>query len=60
MVEPKSAKGGTFATADIALIRRALHHYKNLLVSTEESERNPSKELSNIANLMHRLGRIDA
>jgi hypothetical protein len=46
-----------FAPADYKLISRALEHYKNHLVRLEESERAPSLELTQLANLMHRLGR---
>lgn len=46
-----------FAPADYKLISRALEHYKNHLVRLEESERTPSSELIQLANLMHRLGR---
>jgi hypothetical protein len=46
-----------FAPADYKLISRALEHYKNHLVRLEESERTPSLELTQLANLMHRLGR---
>ncbi len=52
---PKQAKGGVFAPADITLIKRALDVYKTQLVQTEESERTPSQELIQLANLMHRL-----
>lgn len=54
-MEPKQVKGGVFASADIALIKRALDAYKTRLVETEESEREPSNELVHLANLMHRL-----
>jgi len=46
-----------FAPADYKLISTALEHYKNHLVRLEESERTPSSELTQLANLMHRLGR---
>ncbi len=55
MVQPKVSKGGVFAPADIALIKRALDVYRDKLVQAEESERTPSAELSQLANLMHRL-----
>lgn len=54
----KEARGGTFATADMELLKRALHSYKDELLRTEESERNPSDELTKVANLLHRIGRI--
>lgn len=55
MVQPKVAKGGVFAPSDIALIKRALDVYKTQLVQTEESERETSSELVQLANLLHRL-----
>ena len=54
----KEAKGGTFATADMEILKRALHAYKDVLVRTEESERETSAELAKVANLLHRIGRI--
>lgn len=54
----KESKGGTFAPADMAILKRALHAYKDILVRVEDSERNPSTELSQVANLLHRIGRI--
>jgi len=50
--------GVTFAPDDMDLLKRALRHYKDMLVSTEESERNASPELMKVANLLHRIGRI--
>lgn len=55
---PKQVKGGTFAPADMPLIKNALFYYKDMLVKSEESERNVSEELAKVANLLHRLGRI--
>lgn len=55
LVQPKQVKGGVFSQADIPLIKRALDHYKTFLVQTEVSEREPSTELNQLANLMHRL-----
>jgi hypothetical protein len=57
-VMPNENKGGTFAPADMDLLKRALRYYKDMLVSTEESERNASAELMKVANLLHRIGRI--
>lgn len=54
----KEAKGGTFAPADMEILKRALHAYKDALVRTEESERETSAELAKVANLLHRIGRI--
>jgi len=50
--------GVTFAPDDMDLLKRALRHYKDMLVSTEESERNASPELMKVSNLLHRIGRI--
>ena len=56
---PSENKGGTFAPADMDLLKRALRYYKDMLVSTEKySERNVSAELMKVANLLHRIGRI--
>jgi hypothetical protein len=55
---PNENKGGTFAPADMDLLKRALRYYKDMLVSTEESERASSPELMQVANLLHRIGRI--
>ena len=67
---PKQAKGGTFATADMAILKRALHAYKKYLIIDEfvdddgqliideENERAISEELAKVANLLHRIGRI--
>jgi len=50
MTMPKQAKGGTFSSADVPLIKRALDHYLRLDIS--------NSEVNQIANLIHRLGRI--
>lgn len=53
MTEPKTAKGGTFATADIKIIKEALIAYINgndNLTTAEERQ---------VTNLLHRLNRID-
>ena len=55
---PNKVKGGTFAPADMPLIKNALFYYKDMLVATEDSERNTSDELAKVANLLHRIGRI--
>ena len=55
---PTENKGGTFAPADMELLKRALLYYKDMLVSTEESERTTSAEMTKVANLLHRIGRI--
>jgi len=54
----KEVKGGTFATSDMELLKRSLMYYKDMLVQTEESERDASEELIKVANLLHRIGRI--
>jgi hypothetical protein len=55
----KENKGGTFAPADMDLLKRALHSYKDALVRTQESERwSGADELVKVANLLHRIGRI--
>ena len=55
---PSEAKGGTFAPADMELLKRALYCYKDMLTRIEESERTTSPELTQVANLLHRIGRI--
>ena len=55
---PKAAKGGVIATADIPLIKRALHVYLLDCQRAVESERDPHPDVNQIANLLHRLGRI--
>lgn len=57
-IKPREAKGGTFAPADMPLIKEALQSYLSTLVETEESEREPSDKLVKVANLLHRIGRI--
>lgn len=48
---PREAKGGVFAITDIPLIKAALHtHVKTL------DENDP--DVTNIASLLHRLGRV--
>jgi hypothetical protein len=54
----KESKGGTFATGDMELLKRSLMYYKDMLVQTEESEREATEELVRVANLLHRIGRI--
>lgn len=49
--QPKEAKGGAFAPADIPLIRAALHSYLKTLADDDP-------EVTKIASLMHRLGRV--
>lgn len=58
---PKEAKGGVFAPVDIEVVRRALHSYLIGIQRIEGySDRDPHPDLSKVANLLHRLGRIDA
>ena len=55
---PRLAKGGTFAPADIPVIKRALQVYLIDCQRVVESERDPHPDVAQIANLLHRLGRI--
>ena len=55
---PDEIKGVTLAAEDMELIKRSLHCYRDMLTRIEESERSPSLELTKVANLFHRLGRI--
>jgi hypothetical protein len=56
---PNEVKGGTFAPADMDLLKRALHSYKDALVRTQEGERwSGADELVKVSNLLHRIGRI--
>ena len=60
MTEPKQNKGGVFAPSDIPLIKRALHSYLVDCGRIEGySDREPHPDVAQIANLLHRLGRID-
>ena len=55
----KEVKGGTFAPADIPVIKRALQSYVAAVQRIEGySDRDPHPDLSVAANLLHRLGRI--
>jgi hypothetical protein len=57
--EPKQNKGGVFAPSDIPTIKRALHFYLLECMRVEGySERDPHPDVTVIANLLHRLGRI--
>ncbi len=49
--QPKEAKGGAFAPADIPLIKLALQSYVKTL-----DENDPT--ITKIASLLHRLGRV--
>ena len=56
----KEAKGGTFVPTDMPVIKRALQVYLIECLRTEGySDRDPHPDVSVIANLLHRLGRID-
>lgn len=55
---PRQVKGGTFAPADMEILKRALHAYKDVLIITEDNERVISDELAKVANLLHRIRRI--
>jgi len=48
--KPKEVRGGVYSPADVPLIKRALDHYLRLDLS--------NTEINQVANLMHRLGRI--
>jgi hypothetical protein len=48
---PREAKGGAFASADIPLIKAALHIYIKTLDETDP-------DVTKIASLLHRLGRV--
>jgi hypothetical protein len=52
---PKESRGGTFAPADIPVIKRALHVY--LLDCLRTDENHP--DVNHISNLFHRLSRIN-
>ncbi len=55
----KEVKGGTFAPADIPVIKRALQSYVAEVQRIEGySDRDPHHDLSVAATLLHRLGRI--
>ena len=56
--KPREMKGGVFAPSDYEVIKRALYAYKDVLLQTEESERNPSPDLVQVSNLLHRIGRV--
>lgn len=55
LTTPKQAKGGVFAPADMDLIKRALYVYKDKLMAEAVSERDIDPELSQLANLLHRV-----
>lgn len=58
---PKEAKGGTFAPADLPLIKKALHIYLVDCMRTEGySDRDPHPDVSKISSLLHRIGRIES
>jgi hypothetical protein len=48
---PREARGGAIAPADIPLLKKALYVYVQTLADDHE-------DVSQIANLLHRLGRI--
>ena len=50
---PKQARGGTFAPADVDLIKRLIMSY----VTDSSLVLNPQEE-QQLVNLLHRLGRI--
>jgi hypothetical protein len=48
---PRISKGGTFALSDIPVIKAALHSYVKTLDENDQ-------QVSQIASLLHRLGRV--
>lgn len=48
---PRVAKGGAIAPSDIPLLKKALHAYVQSLDDDNE-------DITKVANLLHRLGRI--
>jgi hypothetical protein len=48
---PREAKGGAFAISDIPIIKAALHSYVKTLDDNDPN-------VTNIASLLHRLGRV--
>lgn len=55
----KNSKGGTFATEDMDVIRRALSVYVKYMLEEEvvgQEVENP--DFKKVSNLLHRLGRI--
>ena len=52
----KEVKGGTFAPADMDILKRALYAYKDALM--KDSALDVSSELAKVASLLHRIGRI--
>ena len=48
---PREARGGALATADIPLLKKALYAYVQSISDDHE-------DVSKVANLLHRLGRI--
>lgn len=58
---PIEYKGGVFASSDIPVIKRALHVYLiDCMRSEGHTERDPHPDVSVIANLLHRLGRLES
>ena len=60
---PNEVKGGTFAPADMKLIKKALNVYLEKIIKEERDseDRNPevNPEIQHASNLLHRIGRID-
>ncbi len=55
LIQSMIAKSELFVSSDIALIKRALDVYRTQLLQTEESERETSSELVQLADLLQRL-----
>lgn len=57
----KEAKGGVFAPSDYPVIKRALHSYLlDIMRTTEATCHDPHPDVAVIANLLHRIGRVDS
>jgi hypothetical protein len=54
----RESKGGTFSTSDFKLIKKALISYKDEVIMSDIEAEEKENELSAIANLLHRLGRL--
>lgn len=52
-------RGGVFSPADYPIIKQALHVYLIDLMRVNESERDQHPDVSKVANLLHRIGRVD-
>lgn len=55
----KELEVGTLTTSDFVLIERALHSYLIECIRMQDSERDAHPDVHRVANLLHRIGRID-